>query len=90
MLTAANCVHLVPSSSVLLGASNMWGSVSYNVRVARMTIHPQYSFDNSLNDIATLQLGVPADLGQFVGLVRLPNRRQVGMTFENQEGIILG
>lgn len=89
MLTAANCVHLVPSSSVLLGASNMW-SVSYNVRTTRMTIHPQYSFDDSLNDIATLELGQPADLGEFVGLVRLPNRRQNDMTFENQEGIILG
>lgn len=88
-LTAANCVHLVPSSSVLLGASNMH-NVGDNVRVTQARIHPQYSFDDSLNDIATLELSRPAVLSATVGLVRLPNRRQVQTTFDNQLATVLG
>lgn len=89
VLTAANCVHLVPSSSVLLGASNM-NNVGDNIRVQTARIHPQYSFDNSINDIATLQLSRPADLSATISLVRLPNHRQVQTTFDNQQAIVAG
>lgn len=89
VLTAANCVHLVPSSSVLLGASNM-NNVGDNIRVTTARIHPQYNFDESINDIATLQLSRAADLSATVGLVRLPNRRQVQTTFDNQQAIVAG
>lgn len=90
VLTAANCVHIVPSSSVLLGASNMFGNVEENIRVAKARVHPQYSFDDSLNDIATLELSRDATLSSTISLVRLPNRRQTQTTFENQEGLITG
>lgn len=90
VLTAASCVHLVPSSSVLLGASDMWGNVEDNIRVAKARIHPQYSFDDSLNDIATLELSRDAILSATVSLVRLPNRRQTQTTFENQQGLVAG
>lgn len=89
VLTAAKCVRIVPSSSVLLGASNM-NNVQYMNRVTRMTVHPQFSFDDSLNDIATLQLSIPASLSATIALVRLPNRRQVQTTFENQQSIVTG
>lgn len=90
VLTAANCVHIVPSASVLLGASNMFGNVEENIRVSTIRIHPQYSFDDSLNDIATLELSREVTLSLTVNLVRLPNRRQVQSTFENQEGLVAG
>lgn len=89
VLTAAKCVHIVPSSSVLLGASNM-NNVLDNIRVAATSIHSQFNFDDSINDIATLRLSRPADLNAFVGLVRLPNRRQVQVTFDNQQAIVAG
>lgn len=89
VLTAAKCVHIVPSSSVLLGASNM-NTVQYMNRVNKVMIHPQFSFDNSLNDIATLELSRRADLSPTIALVRLPNRRQVQTTFENQQSIVTG
>ena len=89
VLTSAKCVHIVPSTSVLLAASNM-NSVGDVIRVSQMRIHPQFNFEESLNDIATLQLVTPAVLGNLIGLVRLPNRRQVQSTFENQQGTILG
>ena len=90
VLTAANCVHIVPSASVLLGASNMFGNIQENIRVSTIRIHPQYSFDDSLNDIATLELTREVTLSLTVNLVRLPNRRQVQSTFENQEGLVAG
>lgn len=89
VLTAANCVHIVPSTSVLLGASNIH-NVQENIRVSRMRIHPQYSSEQSLNDIATLELSRTVDLSPTITLVRLPNRRQVQSTFENQQAIIAG
>jgi secreted trypsin-like serine protease len=90
VLTAANCVHIVPSSSVLLGASNMFGNIEENIRVTKARIHPQYDVDDSLNDIATLELSRDVALSATISLVRLPNRRQVQTTFENQEGLIAG
>ena len=89
VLTAANCVHLVPSASVLLGASNM-NNIGELIRVATIRVHPEYSFDDSLNDIATLELSRPADLSATINLVRLPNRRQVQSTFESQLAAVLG
>lgn len=88
-LTAAKCVHIVPSASVLLGASNM-NNVGDLIRVSQIRVHPQFVLDDSLNDIATLELSRPADLSEFINLVRLPNRRQVQSTFENQQATILG
>lgn len=90
VLTAANCVHIVPSSSVLLGASNMFENIEENIRVTKARIHPQYDVDDSLNDIATLELSRDVTLSATISLVRLPNRRQVKTTFENQEGLITG
>jgi secreted trypsin-like serine protease len=90
VLTAANCVHIVPSASVLLGASNMFGNIEENLRVATIRVHPLYSFDQSLNDIATLELSREVTLSPTVNLVRLPNRRQVQTTFENQQGLVAG
>lgn len=90
VLTAANCVDIVPSSSVLLGASNMFGNIEENIRVTTARVHPQYNVDESLNDIATLELSREVTLSATVTLVRLPNRRQVQTTFENQEGLITG
>lgn len=90
VLTAANCVHIVPSASVLLGASNMFGNIEENIRVSTIRVHPQYSFDDSLNDIATLELSREVTLSLTVNLVRLPNRRQVQSTFDNQEGLVAG
>ena len=90
VLTAAKCVHIVPSSSVLLGASNMWGNVEQNIRVSQIRIHPLFSLADSLNDIATLELSIEAALSATINIVRLPNRRQVQTTFENQQGLILG
>jgi secreted trypsin-like serine protease len=90
VLTAANCVHLVPSASILLGASNMFGNIEINVRVERIRVHPEYSVDESLNDIATLEMRQEVTLSETVNLVRLPNRRQVQTTFENQQGLVAG
>lgn len=89
VLTAANCVHIVPSSSVLLGASNI-NEVEEVIRVATARIHPQYSNEDALNDIATLELSRPVDLSATIALVRLPNRRQVQTSFQNQQGIVAG
>lgn len=89
VLTAANCVHRAPSTSVLLAAVNMH-SVGLNIRVNQIRIHPEYSFDESLNDIATLELSITVDLTPTIQLVRLPNRRQVQTTFENQQSIVTG
>lgn len=89
VLTAANCVHVVPSSSVLLGASDIH-NVADNIRVATMRVHPQYDPLEEINDIATLQLAWPAVLSDTITLVRLPNRRQVQSTFENQQAIVAG
>ncbi|CRK90518.1 CLUMA_CG004155, isoform A [Clunio marinus] len=89
VLTAANCVHIVPSSSVLLGASNVH-NVAENIRVLTMRVHPLYNFDQSLNDIATLELSRTVDLSSTITLVRLPNRRQVQVTFENQQSTVSG
>lgn len=89
VLTAAKCVHIVPSASVLLGASNMH-NVGENIRVSQIRVHPQFVLDDSINDIATLELSRPADLSSTINLVRLPNRRQVQSTFENQQATILG
>lgn len=90
VLTAANCVHAVPSASVLLGASNMMGNIEANIVVSRIRVHPEYSHDQSRNDIATLELSREAILSSTIGLVRLPNRRQIGQTFLNQEGTMCG
>lgn len=89
VLTAANCVHIVPSTSVLLGASNI-NNAGELIRVASARIHPEYNFDESINDIATLELSRPVDLSTTINLVRLPNRRQVQSTFENQLASVLG
>lgn len=89
VLTAANCVHIVPSSSVLLGTSNTH-NVEQNIRVAKMMVHPLYTASSSANDIATLQLLWLAELSLTVAPVRLPNRRQVQATFENQQGTVSG
>lgn len=89
VLTAARCVHIVPSASVLLGASNM-NNVGENIRVSQIRVHPQFVLADSINDIATLELSRPADLGEFINLVRLPNRRQAQATFENQQATVLG
>jgi secreted trypsin-like serine protease len=90
VLTAANCVHIVPSASVLLGASNMMGNIEANIKVDRIRVHPEYSHDQSRNDIATLELSREAVLSNTINLVRLPNRRQIGQNFVNQEGTIAG
>lgn len=89
VLTAANCVDVAPSASVLLGASNQH-NIEANIRVQSINIHPGFDFSQSLNDIATLHLMWPAELSSTIGLVRLPNRRQVQSTFENQQGTVSG
>lgn len=89
VLTAAVCVHVVPSASVLVGASNM-NNIEDNIRVSSILVHPQFNAEDSHNDIATLELSRPAELSATVGLVRLPNRRQVQLTFEGRDGVILG
>lgn len=89
VLTAAKCVHIVPSASVLLGASNIH-DIQENIRVSRIRIHPLFSFDDSLNDVATLELSRTVNLSPTITLVRLPNRRQVQSSFENQQAIIAG
>lgn len=89
VLTAANCVHIVPSSSVVLGAQDK-NNVDELIRVTRARIHPQYDRDAELNDIATLELMWEPTLTARVGLVRLPNRRQVTLTFDNQQTIVAG
>lgn len=89
VLTAAKCVHIVPSASVLLGASNMQ-NVGENIRISQIRVHPQFVLSDSINDIATLELIRPVDLSNLINLVRLPNRRQIQSTFENQQATILG
>lgn len=89
VLTAAHCVHTVPSSSVLLGTSNTH-DVQQLIRVTTMRAHPGYNPITAINNIATLQLAELAGLGPEVGLVRLPNWRQEPMTFDNQEVIVSG
>lgn len=89
VLTAAHCVHTVPSSSVLLGTADTH-NVQQNIRVSTMRAHPGYNPITAANNIATLQLMELAQLGPLVGLVRLPNWRQEPMTFDNQEVIISG
>lgn len=90
VLTAANCVHLVPSASVLLGASDMMRQIEMNIDVTRIRVHPQYSHSQSANDIATLELNREAVLSSTINLVRLPNRRQAGQAFLNQLGTVAG
>lgn len=89
VLTAAHCVHVVPSSSVLLGTSDTH-NVQQNIRVSTMRVHPGYNPITAINNIATLELLELATLGPLVGLVRLPNWRQETLTFDNQEVIISG
>lgn len=88
-LTAADCVFIVPSASVVLGAHDM-NFVQEVIRVSSIRSHPSYDPVSGHNDIATLQLSLPAVLGPQIGLVRLPNRRQVGTSFENQGAVVLG
>lgn len=89
VLTAANCVHIVPSASVLLGASNVH-NVEANIRVAQIRVHSQFDLDLMINDIATLELSRQVDLSATIGIVRLPNRRQTQLTFDNQQATVSG
>lgn len=90
VLTAANCVHIVPSATVLLGASDMMRNIEEVIPTSVIRVHPQYSNSESLNDIATLELSREAVLSSTISLVRLPNWRQVGQTFVNQLATISG
>lgn len=56
----------------------------------RFNIYPNWNAENLENDLATIQLSEPANYGDYIHSVRLPNRRQLELTFAGQEAIVSG
>lgn len=53
-------------------------------------LYENWSAENLFNDLAVVQLGQPANYGEFIRSVRLPNLRQVDLTFAGQGAIVSG
>lgn len=53
-------------------------------------IHTDWNSQLIRNDLAVARLPEEANYGQFIRSVRLPNWRQVDLTFAGQEGIVSG
>lgn len=53
-------------------------------------IHDNWNAVNLLNDLAVVRLSTSVVYNDFVRSVRLPNLRQVDVTFVNQLGVVSG
>uniref|UniRef100_A0A336MGW3 CSON001538 protein n=1 Tax=Culicoides sonorensis TaxID=179676 RepID=A0A336MGW3_CULSO len=71
VLTAASCLVGVPRASVLLGASNI-NQANDTIESAELIPHPLFDASEARNDIGLIKLARPADLSDFIGVVRLP------------------
>lgn len=53
-------------------------------------IHPSFSSETNQADLAVIRLTTPANYGDYIRSVRLPNWRQVDLTFAGQLGVVSG
>ncbi|XP_055610944.1 serine protease 1-like [Uranotaenia lowii] len=84
VLTAANCFITGPSpATVLLGATNQTEPAEI-IPATTLILHPEYEPGFFFNDIALLELSQPATVSPRVRPVRLPNWRQVFLSFQGQ------
>lgn len=90
-------VHLSSAASVItvLGAHNVFTQnepTQQRVFVLRehFTVYPNYDAENLVNDLAVIRLGESANYGEYIRSVRLPNWRQVDVTFAGQGAIVSG
>lgn len=70
----------MPRASVLLGASNI-NNANDTIDVVEFIPHPLYDSTADRNDIALVKLARPADLSDFIGVVRLPKWSQRKKSF---------
>jgi hypothetical protein len=90
VLSAAQCfVGSETQITALVGASDIT-RVSEFLLIPEYTKHENFNPNSFDNDIALLRLQREVVLNANVQVIRLPNRRQVGVTFEKQKARVAG
>lgn len=97
-ITFCNLPHLssrAASAIAVLGAHNVFIQTEpTQQRIfcpgTNFVTHEGWSAQTLHNDLAVIQLPQPANYGQFIRSVRLPNRRQSDLTFAGQGAIVSG
>jgi len=90
VLTAARCFPSVPPRVLVEIGSIDRNAIIQFIIASDIITHELFDLDNSDHDIALVRTSTPIQFSATVGLVRLPNRRQVEQTFENQQARISG
>lgn len=75
ILTAAHCVHAVTANEISVYAgSNVTTTRTQILSVSTIAIHPNYSSDTHVNDVALLHLSTPLNMSDpGVGVIDLPS-----------------
>jgi secreted trypsin-like serine protease len=90
ILSAAQCfVGSETQVTALIGASDIT-RVSEFLLVSQYIKHENFNFNSLDNDIALLRMQREVQLNANVQIIRLPNRRQVGSSFEKQKARVAG
>jgi len=89
VVTAASCFPGDPNAIIEVGSVDRL-AVGQFINAGQKILHPAFDPSTSDNDIALVRLVVPVTFTETVRPVRLPNRRQVSQTFENQQARISG
>jgi len=89
IVTAGHCLNRVTSGIAILGANNVRnnaenGQTRHALDVGSFFTHYGWNGLRLSDDIGLVRLPQPVLPNQFIGIIRLPNLRQVPSTFTNQ------
>uniref|UniRef100_A0A336MER0 CSON010915 protein n=1 Tax=Culicoides sonorensis TaxID=179676 RepID=A0A336MER0_CULSO len=89
VLSSAHCLRKAPSSTVLLGATNI-NSVTEVIPVVQTLVHPKFGSLSYKNDIALLRLSRAAKITENVYPIRLPTKAQKKTSFKSKKPVAAG
>ncbi|KAL1401458.1 hypothetical protein pipiens_001950 [Culex pipiens pipiens] len=93
VLTAGRCVHNIERVNVVLGALRIFEETEptrLQMESNQFVIHSGFEQEPDIFDVALVRLPQAAPIGGNIGIIRLPNRRQVEATFVGQQGTVIG
>ncbi|EDS32271.1 chymotrypsin BI [Culex quinquefasciatus] len=93
VLTAGRCVHNIERVNVVLGALRIFEETEptrLQMESNQFVIHSGFEQEPEIFDVALVRLPQAAPIGGNIGIIRLPNRRQVEATFVGQQGTVIG
>ncbi|RZC40145.1 Trypsin domain containing protein, partial [Asbolus verrucosus] len=92
ILTAGHCGFEAEEAHIVLGAQRPQENENTQVRVTstNIVVHERFDMDKILNDIALIILPNAVRTNEYIQIVPLPSRSDVGNTYEGEIGKVSG